>query len=536
VIAAVILTLILVFLRGRIFDLLISAVLALLTAGYLQCTFFNSNLGELTGDVIVWNHYYKQMLLNFLLWIGIFILILALWYFNKKAWRAMVIIIPVLLIVIQGVALISIFPNNLGDPGNPGAIATNQEKTVTYDGLTELSKEKNVVVFLMDRLDQRYVDEVLADDKEFFNPLDGFTMYTQNVGAYYQTYPAIAYMLTGKYFLADESPNQYMKEAYSKSGLYDDMHKAGMRVNIFTGTNNAYLDISQIEDIADNISNSKVTFHRAEALKKLIRLSAFRYSPLALKPSFYISTENFDEVKQGESNGDTQPYHSNDPVFYKKIIDNPLSVSDKYKGTFQFYHLMGSHTPYTMNEKAEYDPNNPTRLQQTKGCFKIVYDYIKQLKALGLYEDTSIIITTDHGYTNPKDGFTSDKSRKLLSPELSGLFYKPAGSADKPIDVSDAAVAQEDFRATVMKEAGLPYEQYGTPYDQVALERKTPRIHYHRGLDSTENNKKRSEVLEEWEIRGDARDFSHWKKVRELPVKYWKEPGSKTSAWDKPKN
>jgi arylsulfatase A-like enzyme len=196
---------------------------------------------------------------------------------------------------------------------------------------------------------------------------------------------------------------------------------------------------------------------------------------------------------------------------------------------------MGSHTPYTMNENAEYDPNNPTLLQQTKGCFKIVYDYIKQLKALGLYEDTTIIITTDHGYTNPKDGFTSDKTRKLLSPELSGLFYKPSGSAGTPMDVSDAAVSQEDFRATVMKEVGLPYEQYGTPYDQVTLERQTPRIHYHRGLDSTVGIKKRSEVLEEWEIRGDARDFSNWKKVRELPVEYWKEPGSKMSSWDKPK-
>jgi hypothetical protein len=383
----------------------------------------------------------------------------------------------------------------------------------------------------MDRLDQRYVEEVLADDKDFFKPLDGFTMYTQNVGAYYQTYPAIAFMLTGKYFLGDEPPNQYLSEAYKQSEFFDEMHKAGMRVNLFTGVNNAYLDIRQIEGSADNISNTEVKFYRAETLKKLVRLSAFRYAPLALKPSFYISTEDFDDVKRSEDQNDAQPYHSDDPVFYKKLLHKPLSVSDKYKGTFQFYHMMGSHTPYTMNENAEFDErHHPTRLQQTKGCFKIVYEYIAQLKKLGLYEDTTIIITSDHGYTNPKDGNTSDKKRRLKSPELSGLFYKPSGSSGAPLQVSDAEVAQLDFRATVMEELGLPYEKYGTPYDQVGDNRGTPRIHYHRSLDA---NGERSSVLEEWKITGDARNFDNWKKVRELQVEYWKEPGTKASSWDK---
>jgi len=65
---------------------------------------------------------------------------------------------------------------------------------------------------------------------------------------------------------------------------------------------------------------------------------------------------------------------------------------------FAYIHLHGSHTPYVMNEKAEpAAPGTSSAIIQTKGCFHIVYEYLDQLKQLGMYENSTIIIFGDHG-------------------------------------------------------------------------------------------------------------------------------------------
>jgi hypothetical protein len=517
--AFVAMTVILCIFRGRIFDIFISFLLAFLIGGYLQGNFMNVGIGELNGDGIVWDQYYKQVIINVIIWIAIFIFIFALRYFSKKTWQALVMIIPALLIVMQGVALVSIYPV---DPTSFGKDVTKGiEKVVTYNGLTELSEENNVVVFILDRFDQRYLESVVEEEPNFFDPLEGFTMYTQNVGAYEQTFPAMPFMLTGEYFYGDIPAEEYTYEAYQNAELFDEMHDAGMRVNLYTTAGTAFLNIADLEGISDNITPIKIHYDRANALKKLLRLSAFRYSPLAMKASLYISTEDFDKVKRAEV-GEDQPYWSDDPEFYRRILDDPLTVSDKYKGTFSLYHFQGPHLPYTMNRNAEYDPDGKlTRNDQTMGCFHIIYEYINQLKELGIYKDTTIIITADHGYSANHDGINSKPNYVLTGPEISALIVKPAGSDTTSLKQNDAEVAQLDFRASIMKAAGLEYAKYGTPYDEATMLRGTSRIHFHRSQETINGHWAWLRELEQWNVNGDARKFSNWELIEKSPIEYW---------------
>ena len=56
---------------------------------------------------------------------------------------------------------------------------------------------------------------------------------------------------------------------------------------------------------------------------------------------------------------------------------------------------------------------------QMKACFKIVYDFLDQMKALGVYEDSTIIILGDHGKSMDKTN--------LDYAVRTGLFVKPKG-------------------------------------------------------------------------------------------------------------
>ena len=50
-----------------------------------------------------------------------------------------------------------------------------------------------------------------------------------------------------------------------------------------------------------------------------------------------------------------------------------------------------------INENAEY-VEEATLTQALRGDFKIIKTYIEQLKELGIYDNTTIIVTADHGY------------------------------------------------------------------------------------------------------------------------------------------
>ncbi len=68
---------------------------------------------------------------------------------------------------------------------------------------------------------------------------------------------------------------------------------------------------------------------------------------------------------------------------------------------------MDPHGPFILNRNLERprSKREENEIEQTRGAYQIVDAYIAELKRLGLYENTSIIVTADHGrwYLTPND-------------------------------------------------------------------------------------------------------------------------------------
>ena len=74
-------------------------------------------------------------------------------------------------------------------------------------------------------------------------------------------------------------------------------------------------------------------------------------------------------------------------------------------------------------------------------------EYFDQLKALGLYDDATIIVSADHGY------FECFQAAFLI---------KTPGQSFETMQVTSAPVAQEDIMPTLLWAAGEDYSDYGT--------------------------------------------------------------------------
>jgi hypothetical protein len=264
----------------------------------------------------------------------------------------------------------------------------------------------------------------------------------------------------------------------------------------------------QLEGLADNINVIDYRIDKQGAVKKMMNLAAFRYSPDALKPTFWMSSSEFSALLMTDVL-ETTTYRMNDPYFYSRLRERPLNVIAEEKN-FAFYHLNGPHTPYTMNEDAqEALPDQTSRIQQTKGSFKIVYEFLDQLKALGLYEDSTIIILGDHGYNRLEDP-------EKPQPPVTGLFLKLSGESGTPLKYSGAPVSTDNFRATVIKAAGGEHATYGVALEDVREDAAVTRKFYWHLTPQMGGP-----VIHEYDIKGDVNNLADWRYVRDIETKYW---------------
>ena len=137
---------------------------------YIQSSFLNPQFPDMDGAVIDWNKYQKNNIISSIIWIGIFLIIIGLTIFKTKMVEKGIKYLSYLLIGMQMVSLVVLcFTSRLDETAN---IRFSKE------GEFELSREKNIIVFVIDTLQadtlQKYIDseyyqEGIFDDFTFYN-------------------------------------------------------------------------------------------------------------------------------------------------------------------------------------------------------------------------------------------------------------------------------------------------------------------------------------------------------------------------------
>ena len=451
-----ILSVILFSLRGKIFNCIISFVFGGAVAGYLQGNFFNIDHGLLNGAEIQWVEYKWPMLINLLFWIIIFAIIFFIMYFSKKVWTGMVELVSITLISAQMVALLFMLFST--------SFNSNQNMYLSTAGMFDLSENKNVIIFLLDHFDNDFADEILETHPDLYSKMSGFTYYHNFTGSYANTKPAIAYLLTGVRCDYNIPWSEYFENAYSQGYFLKDIKKGGYAVRIYTD-NYTYGDINNVVGLIDNIGCSQIAINYQQMVKSILILSIYRYSPEALKPYFILYPEELTDIATSSMD---DLYFLDDPKFWYTYNDNGLSIDMTTKGVFILYHLYGAHPPYTMSEDGKYlgiqEENTQNRNSQILGNINMIMKYVEELKEKDMYDNTTIIITTDHGRAPGNKGDMSDiSSSRVLS-----LFIKPESANDNiPLQISDKQICQDNLRSSIISYLSMDTKSYGRTIESI---------------------------------------------------------------------
>ena len=493
VVVALVVALVVSALKGRAFDVALAVLVALALAELVQALFLNAGLPAADGQPVAWDDYTKITLGSAAAWLAIIVVSVLLAIKKPSASKGVSVVVSLLLVLTSAVSLGTTVAAHAHDGG---------ELAVTEDGLMDVSDKSNVIVFVLDTFDTSHLNEVLASDPDALSEMGGFTYFTNSMASMIPTRYAIPYLVTGHMFdpFESEFTRPQIHSWFEESNLIDTAVSQGYSVGIYA---------DPITEGMDKLSGQTVNVHKLENLatdpvdtvKVLVKCALYRNLPWGLKSSFRFYTDdlNREVVSKTISTPSSTPYVIDDPSYYKKLTGTKLSIDDSgATGSYRFIHLNGSHSPYVMNENAEAVPEGESSLaQQNVGSIKIVSEYIRQLKDLGVYDQSTIVITADHG-----NWWSAENTPDATSPIL---LVKPAGAdSSKPAQASDVPTGHLDLAATLT-------ESFGAQSDDPTVFEvgEGPRTRYFYWTDHSEMDKM-DHWIREWAVNGNALDFSTW--------------------------
>lgn len=528
-ILTIILTVLLSLLRKRVFNVAVAFVGAVGVASYVQAVFLNGGMPLADGHEVIWSNFTTQMIVSGLIWLAIIAAAVTFSLLKARQLRTGLLVTATALVVVQTVGVASLWGPAIA--ASIDAHAENQQVIATREGLYSVSSKKNVVVFVLDTTDTAFIQRLYDEHPETFAGLTGFTWYRNSVGSMIPTRYGVPSLLFGSRPQPGENFNDFVYNWAQSDQYLKDIQNAGYQAGLYTDQLNYshYRDTAQKYSINYHEPRGRGTDNQLDvlgALRILYKTAFCRDMPWVFKPRFWYYTEDLNMrmrklVNMDEVDLSSQPYTEDDLKYYQELQHYGLSIDDSagQNGSFRFIHLFGSHPPYTLDRNVERteDPSKQNVDEQTIAAYRIVEAYIAELKRLGVYENTSFIITADHG-----DWYLTGND--IQTPSAPVIMYKPAGQtaeeAAQPMQISDAPVWHYDILAQTLKDMGVDQQtlsNYTTPLDESYEGENRPRYYI-----ETISNGKRDIFVREFVINGDANDMKNWSLTgNEWPVEPW---------------
>lgn len=455
--------------NGRVYAGLLALVFALGVCCYVQAMFLNTGIPAANGQPIDWwGDYSNEIIISGIVWVAIIVLCVGLSLWKVRLSRALMSMAAIALFIVQFVGVASLFSN-----ATEVAVTYEGDMTVTDDGLFNVSDQNNIIVFILDMYDTRDLDSALKKDPHILDEMEGFTWYREATETILPTKYALPYLLTHEMIQEDEHVSTYLWRRYEDSTFIRDVYNCDYSVGVYsTNLHLGSLKPKEQERVflkycMNAHGLGQAAMDTEGTIQMMMQCALYRDMPWAFKSYFRFYTDDLNTRCKAKrsAEGGVAEYTTDDAEYYQRLLNEGLQINnEESKGVFRFVHLLGAHYPYTIDENGLLDPSGETsRSQQARGSMHMMSEYLHQLKELGVYDNSTIVITADHGRWS---------ASKTLPKEvvLPILLVKERNASHKPFEISGALVSHEDFAASVLKWAGASeskVESYGTPFSEV---------------------------------------------------------------------
>lgn len=420
---------------------------------YFQNMLLNPKLMGTVGNAMDWASLKGVTISNTIIWIIMFICYFAIAFFEKEKRDKICIYTSIFLILVQIVAFGSLVYKLQGDEYK------SSHYKLSPVGEYELAKDENVIILLLDATSERFFEEEVKKSPEILDGLEDFTYYNNYEPCYMTTCPAVSYMWTGHTPDCSVTRLNWLSNAWNSEGavsFFDRIHNAGYQCRFYTNHQGVMFgDVGDMKGKVDNVGIMNPQVNVKLMLSMLEKYTVYRYVPYILKPRFEVDLSHFVGVVLYDEEFD---HHEAMIDYYEHIKESPITINQDLSKLVYYHHFDGIHGPWLIDEEgnrreekdSKWEIETPITL---RGDFVAVKYFLNQLKELGVYDNSTIIISADHG--NVFD-----------HTDLQCIFFlKQKNEHHDELVINRAPISADDFRASLLYFIDdEEYKNFGTTY------------------------------------------------------------------------
>ncbi len=389
------------------------------------------------------------------------------------------------------------------------------------EAMFDVSRTRNAFHIVLDGFHSDLFSEILAAEREVMDrDYAGFVFFEDHAGAFPTTIVSVPAMLTGTTYRQEEPLQPYITNHFEKGSLFRTLRSNGYRVDSVT------------EMRFDNkgathffrMPRPYVSYdaYTRFAAWQLADLSLFRHAPHAARPWIFNDQawrlQNWFGQTPGSQRSQDRRYHSvNGAVvldaFAREMavrIDEPL---------YKFIHVGIPHLPVVVDANCEFAGvrrfNRQTYRDQARCGIRRVAAFLNRLRDIGVYDDSVVVIASDHGNGLPPRQFAHDRLlpdgnvSAIAGKAMALLLVKPPRAAG-PVRVSRAPTQITDIPITIADTLGVPHAFAGTSALTLAEASPRPRTFAMYAWEHEDWRAKYFEHLDLLGINGSLRDGTSW--------------------------
>ena len=371
--------------KEYLYDIYLIVFFICLVAIYIQGNYLAGSLPSLDGSPIIWGSYKIENAISVGLWLIVILLSIYIYKKHKNIYKKIISYTSLGIFAMLLVSLISVLLTSKDLFKSKGVLFSMN------DNINNVSKGENFFILLIDCVDSVEFNKVLKENNKE-DIFDDFTYYPDTLSTYGFTRDSIPFILSGIWYEAETSYQDYYNYAFDNSKLFNLLKENNYDINVYDEElqilNNDTFDIK-------NIRNTNATVNFKSFLFQETKYLLFKYLPYPLKRYSKIETLDYNKCKNIYD-------ENNDNVFNWSNLNNYNlldTVSFQKNNYFQFVHIEGGHLPYDLNEKMEKIENGSYD-DKILSTITFIEKYLNRLKEKDVFDNSKIIILSDHGYND----------------------------------------------------------------------------------------------------------------------------------------
>ncbi|MGH3442382.1 MAG: sulfatase-like hydrolase/transferase [Nitriliruptorales bacterium] len=291
--------------------------------------------------------------------------------------------------------------------------------------------------------------------------LDGFLWFPEATTPYGRTHMGMASVFAPHAYAYDEPMPDYVEGAYTDEGsLLDVLRDAGYATTGWIESVRVFGRASPFDEtfVHRDVAGDVVGWSEQASIVR----STWLYDWLPQTASSrLIPPHQFDQLEGEVLLPDDVPAVS--ALSFRAFLNAEGRAPDR--GRYVLTHLILPHFPYVLDADCRYVAERTDVMRQTGCATRLIGDLLDRLRALDRYDDSLVVIQSDHGsrydvqggelVRMPLDVYAEEFSRAR---SRSLLLVKPPGSAHDGLRVSDFAATLEDLGPTIADALGLPFD------------------------------------------------------------------------------